>query len=130
MGGGYKWNEAMHEFSNAAAPNCKDLINSGDLLIKTVPLARTNAGPWLMPTLDTVQARSYPLTREVYYYTCQRPGQVMNPLVKEYWRFVLSREGQAAVQQDGKYLPMTAAFATEQRAKLEAGGKAAKAEGG
>ncbi len=152
MGGGYKWNEAMHEFSNAAAPNGKDLISAGDLLIKTlsedkygitytslkyltpqtktVPLARTAQGPWITPTLDTVQARTYPLTREVYYYTYQRPGQAMNPLVKEYLRFVLSREGQEAVQQDGKYLPMTAEFAAQQRAKLEAGGKVAKAEGG
>jgi len=152
MGGGYKWNEAMHEFSNAAAPDGKTLISAGDLLVKavsedkygitytsikylnartkTVPLARTDSGPFLMPTLQTVQNRAYPLTREVYYYTYQRPGQAMNPRVKEYLRFVLSREGQQCVQADGKYLPMTAAFAAEQRAKLEAGGKAAKADGG
>lgn len=54
----------------------------------------------------------------------------MNPLVKEYLRFVPNREGQEAGQRDGKYLPMTAAFAAERRAKLEASGKAAKGEGG
>ncbi|MBS0514468.1 MAG: substrate-binding domain-containing protein [Proteobacteria bacterium] len=151
MSGGYKWNETMREFGNAASPDGK-LVSAGDLLIKavsddkygitytsikylndrtkTVPLAKTSAGPFLMPTLQTVQSRTYPLTREVYYYTYQRPGQEMNPRVKEYLRFVLSREGQACVQIDGKYLPMTAAFAAEQRAKLEAGGKAAKAGGG
>ena len=47
----------------------------------------------------------------------------MNPLVKEYLRFAPNREGQEAGQRDGKYLPMTAAFAAEQRAKLEAGGE-------
>jgi phosphate transport system substrate-binding protein len=152
MGGGYKWNETMREFSNAAAPDAKALISAGDLLIKevagdrygitytslnymtpqtkTVPLAKTAQDPYVLPTLETVQARTYPLTREVYYYAVQRPGQPMNPLVKEYLRFVLSREGQQAVQRDGKYLPMTAAFAAEQRAKLEAGGKAAKSDGG
>ncbi|MFT3790850.1 MAG: substrate-binding domain-containing protein [Rudaea sp.] len=151
MGGGYKWNETMREFGNAASADGK-LISAGDLLIKavaedkygirytsikyldartkTVPLARNAAGPFLMPTLQTVQSRAYPLTREVYYYTFQNPGRQMNPRVKEYLRFVLSREGQACVQSDGKYLPMTAAFAAEQRAKLEAGGKAAKADGG
>ena len=54
----------------------------------------------------------------------------MNPLVKEYLRSAPNREGQEAGQRDGKYLPMTAAFAAEQRAKLDVGGKAAKGEGG
>lgn len=52
----------------------------------------------------------------------------MSPLVKEYLRFVPNREGQEG-QRDGKDLPMTAEFAAEQRAKLEAGGKAARGEG-
>lgn len=147
MGGGYKWNEQMREFSNAADTRTGRLVSAGDLMVraltedkygitytglqnltsavKAVPLARTPAGPYLMPTLDTVQARTYPLTREVYYYAVRKPGEQMNPLVEEYLRFVLSREGQEAVQRDGKYLPMTAEFVREQRSKLDAGGLSA-----
>jgi phosphate transport system substrate-binding protein len=43
----------------------------------------------------------------------------MNPMVKEFLRFVLSQEGQAEVQRDGKYLPLTAAMSAEQMAKLK-----------
>jgi len=81
-----------------------------------------------MPTLETVQARTYPLTREVYYYAVRKPGEQMNPLVEEYLRFVLSREGQEAVQRDGKYLPMTAEFVREQRALLAADGLSANSD--
>jgi phosphate transport system substrate-binding protein len=43
----------------------------------------------------------------------------MNPMVKEFLRYILSREGQNEVQRDGKYLPLTAAVAREQLKKLE-----------
>lgn len=43
----------------------------------------------------------------------------MNPMVKEFLRFILSQEGQAEVQRDGKYLPLTAAMVREQLKKLE-----------
>lgn len=150
MGGGYKWNEQMKEFSNAADTQSGRLVSAGDLMVralaedkygitytglryltpavKTVALAKTSAGPYLMPALETVQARTYPLTREVYYYAVRKPGEPMNPLVEEYLRFVLSREGQEAVQRDGKYLPMTAEFVREQRALLAADGLSADPE--
>jgi len=39
--------------------------------------------------------------------------------VKEFLRFVLSQEGQDAVQKDGKYLPLTAELVREQLRKLD-----------
>ena len=47
------------------------------------------------------------------------PGQKMDPMVKEFLRFILSQEGQVEVQRDGKYLPLTAAMVREQLKKLE-----------
>jgi phosphate transport system substrate-binding protein len=95
--------------------------------VKTVALARASGDPFVAPTLETVQDRAYPLTREVYYYTNRAVGKTIDPLVKEYLRFVLSREGQEAVQRDGKYLPLTATIAREQLRKLDEVGKASKA---
>jgi phosphate transport system substrate-binding protein len=43
----------------------------------------------------------------------------MDPSVKEFLRYVLSQEGQAAVMRDGKYLPLTADMVREQLKKLE-----------
>ena len=38
----------------------------------------------------------------------------MDPRVAEFLRFVVSQEGQAEVQRDGKYLPLTADVARAQ----------------
>jgi phosphate transport system substrate-binding protein len=38
--------------------------------------------------------------------------------VREFLRYILSREGQDAVQQDAKYLPLPAAVVREQLKKL------------
>jgi phosphate transport system substrate-binding protein len=155
MKGSNKWNETMREYGNktrtAVAADDKDfgtLLGAGEQMItevakdrygitytgmlyqkpgvKTVPLANTAAGPFIAPTIDTIQARAYPLTREVYYYTNRAVGKTVDPLVKEYLRFVLSREGQEAVQRDGKYLPLTAAAVREQLKKLDQVGTASK----
>jgi phosphate transport system substrate-binding protein len=157
MKGSNKWNERMKEYSNKTrAPSGTDegkdfatLLGAGEQMtadvskdrygitytgilyrnagVKTVALARASGDPFVAPTLETVQDRAYPLTREVYYYTNRAVGKTIDPLVKEYLRFVLSREGQEAVQRDGKYLPLTATIAREQLRKLDEVGKASKA---
>jgi phosphate transport system substrate-binding protein len=92
--------------------------------VKTVPLAQTDKGPYVFPSLETVQDRSYPLTREVYFYTNRAVGGKVDPLVAEYLRFVVSREGQSLVMKDGKYLPMTAEVAKAQLRELDRVGTA------
>ena len=56
----------------------------------------------------------------MFFYVNRKPGTPLDPKVKEFLRYILSREGQDAVQQDGKYLPLTAEAAREQVRKLEA----------
>ena len=157
MQGSNKWNEQMKEYSNKTrAPSSngetKDfatLLGAGEQMtadvakdrfgitytgilyrnagVKSVALASGDGGPFVAPTLETVQDRSYPLSREVYYYTNRAVGKTIDPLVKEYLRYVLSREGQEAVQRDGKYLPLTAAIVREQLRRLDDVGTASKA---
>lgn len=151
--GGYKWNETLIEYSNktrdAGGGDFGKLWVAGDQMmdalgndrygitytamlyrdkpnVKTVPLAETAAGPFVYPSLESVQDRSYPLAREVYFYTNRAVGQKIDPLVAEYLRFVVSREGQELVMKDGKYLPMTAAMARAQLKELDAIGTAAR----
>jgi len=66
-----------------------------------------------------VQNRSFPLIRDVYYYLKREKGKPIDPKLKEFLRYILSREGQDAVQRDGKYLPLTAEVAREQMRKLD-----------
>lgn len=147
FGGGYKWNESMREFSNRLYPAGKrgdfgKLWNAGDQMmkavegdkygitytsmqyrnkpnVKTVPLARTARGPYVYPTLETIQDRSYALSREVYFYTNRPAGGKIDPLIAEYLRFVVSRQGQQLVQKDGKYLPLTPELSRKQFEEID-----------
>ena len=52
-------------------------------------------------------------------YINRKPGAPLDPKVREFLSYILSREGQEAVERDGKMLPLTAAFVREERRKLE-----------
>ena len=69
--------------------------------------------------LQNLRSRAYPLFDEVYFYLDRAPGKPLDPKIKEYIRYILSREGQDAVQRDGKYLPLTAQVVREQLKKLD-----------
>jgi len=70
------------------------------------------------PTLGDVASGRYPLERYLYIYVNRQPGQPLDPLIKEFLSFVLSRDGQAMVEKD-HYLPLTAGMVAEERDKLE-----------
>ena len=88
-------------------------------LTKSLALANTAAGPYVELTLENVQNRSFPLIRDVYYYFRREKGRPVDPKVKAFLTYVLSQQGQAAIQRDGKYLPLTAEAAREQLRKLD-----------
>lgn len=70
------------------------------------------------PTLREIASGRYPLERYLYIYVNRPPGRPLDPLVREFLAFVLSRDGQALVAKD-HYLPLTAEIAAAERAKLE-----------
>src|SRR5258708_2465392 len=75
-------------------------------------------GPYVAYAIDTVRDRTYPFFDEIYMYV-DSPGGKIDPKVREFLRFVVSREGQAEVMRDAKYLPLTATLAREQLKKLQ-----------
>jgi len=140
--GSGKWNERMRAFSNMAGlKEDGSLTPGGELIMNAlgedrygiaytgIPFitARTRAlalspgtgQPYVELTLDNVQNRSYPLLRDVYYYVRRERGNPIEPKLREFLRYILSREGQQALQEDGKYLPLTAQMAREQLRKLD-----------
>jgi phosphate transport system substrate-binding protein len=66
-------------------------------LIRGLPLASCGSDRFIEPTLETIQKATYPLTRFLYIYVNKAPGKALDPTVKEFLRFVLSKEGQAGV---------------------------------
>jgi phosphate transport system substrate-binding protein len=134
-----KWNERLRIYANFVTPEGKlgrsltaDLAKdrygiayiaapTKDLPpeLKIVALANKSGGPYVPYTMETVRARTYPLYDEIYMYVDQAQDKSIDPKVKEFLRFVVSREGQEAVMRDGKYLPLTAAVVREQLKKLQ-----------
>ncbi len=65
-----------------------------------------------------VASGRYPLQRYLYIYVNRKPGQPLSPLMKEFLRFVLSRQGQSLVSRD-QYLQLPAAVDARELQKLE-----------
>ena len=87
--------------------------------IKILAVAKDDAGPAVPYSIETLQNRTYPLWGDQSFWVAIKPGERMDPKVREFIRFVLSREGQELVQKDGKYLPLTAEAAGEELAKIK-----------
>ena len=65
---------------------------------------------------DVVSGK-YPLARFLYVYVNRAPGKALDPVVREFLKFVFSKEGQEIVLKDG-YYPLPAAIVKEELAKL------------
>lgn len=90
---------------NRVTPGVKVLAIASDALAAPVAL-----------TADNIRAGRYPLDRFLLIYA----RQPLDPFVREYLRFVLSREGQGLIAADALgYLPLNAAEAAAERAKLD-----------
>ena len=63
--------------------------------------------------------RTYPMYADVFFFLDRDPVRPVDPKLKEFLRFILSREGQELVMKDGKYLPLTAEVVRDQLKKLE-----------
>jgi phosphate transport system substrate-binding protein len=76
------------------------------LNVRALPIALSGGGGFVAPTMENIASRRYPLSRVVYLYVNQAPGKPLNPLVAEFLRAVLSKEGQLAAVRDG-FLPLS-----------------------
>jgi len=86
--------------------------------VKMLALAETETGAFSSGSYEDVKSGKYPLARFLYVYINKAPGKPLDPLVKEYVKLILSREGQEVVIKDG-YLPLPASIVKEELAKLE-----------
>jgi len=87
--------------------------------LKVLPIAPHTGMPAVPLTPKNVANRKYPLIRDGYFYINKAPGQPLDPKVREFMRFVLSREGQEIIAKVGYYYPLNAEYLAEQRKKLD-----------
>jgi phosphate transport system substrate-binding protein len=85
--------------------------------VKAVAL-QTKDGSYSSGSYEDVVAGKYPLARFLYIYVNKAPGKPLDPVAREFLKFVFSREGQEVVVKDG-YMPLPAKIVAEELAKLQ-----------
>jgi len=86
--------------------------------VKALALAAKPGEPYVNDEFENVLAGKYPLARFLYVYVNRKPGEPLDPTVKQLLTYALSRAGQEIVVKDG-YLPMTAKMVAEELKKLD-----------
>ena len=85
--------------------------------VRPIPLVKEGSD-YVEPTYGNVASGKYPLSRFLYVYVNKEPNKALDPLTKEFLKFVLSKEGQEIVVKDG-YYPMSAKLVNEDRVAME-----------
>ncbi|MGQ0554172.1 MAG: PstS family phosphate ABC transporter substrate-binding protein [Planctomycetota bacterium] len=80
--------------------------------VRPVPLAAQAGEAFVEATPDNGYSGDYPLARYLLLYLNHKPGTQLDPLRREFVRYVFSKQGQSEVVKDG-YLPVPAKIATE-----------------
>jgi phosphate transport system substrate-binding protein len=86
--------------------------------VRAVQLAKTAKDPLAEPSFENALAGKYPLGRALYVYVAKKPNEPLSPVVKEFLKYVLSKEGQEIVVKDG-YGPLPPAVLEKQLKQIE-----------
>ena len=86
--------------------------------VKPLKLAAKKGGQYFGVSPDEVYSGSYPLSRYLYVYVNKAPNKPLDPLVREFLKFALSKEGQEIVVKDG-YMPIPGKVAQDELAKIK-----------
>jgi phosphate transport system substrate-binding protein len=90
-----------------------------DAGVKMLPVGESAKGPFYAPSYENVARADYPLSRLVFFNTNKAPGKPMNPVVQEFLRFILSKEGQQMVIDNAIYVPLREKQVVSSRALIQ-----------
>jgi phosphate transport system substrate-binding protein len=140
LAGSHRWNEALREFGHITRPDGSIYDHGQQALdalahdrfgiavsniryagpdVKPLAVADHDGSPYVAVTARTLIDGAYPLTRRIPAYLDRPPGQPVDPPVKEFLRYILSREGQQDIVDDGRYLPLNPAAVAAALKELE-----------
>lgn len=86
--------------------------------VRAMPLSFKGGEPYKEAEMENVLNGSYPLARFLYVYINKKPGQPLDPMVREFIKFILSRDGQEVVIKDG-FMPLPASVVDAEFKKIE-----------
>ena len=78
--------------------------------VRALPLSKKKGQPFVEPDPKHTVDGSYPLARILYVYVNKKPNQPLPPLEREFFKMVLSQQGQMVVVKDG-FVPLPATLA-------------------
>lgn len=135
----HRWNPAIREYVHVIRPDGTQYDHGQQILdaaaadrhgiaisniryanpdVRTVALSWLADGPAVQADKTTLIAQQFPLVRIIPAFIDRAPGKPVDPAVREFLRFMLSREGQQALVEETGYLPMDAAIIARQLAEL------------
>jgi phosphate transport system substrate-binding protein len=85
--------------------------------VKLLKLAKKRGKSYYAPNPKNIYAGKYPLARFLFIYVNKAPNKPLQPLISEFLKYVLSKEGQKVVLKDG-YLPLPASIAAKALAPI------------
>jgi phosphate transport system substrate-binding protein len=88
--------------------------------VRAVAIARDADSPMVEALPENAYSGEYPLARYLLVYVNCRPGSQLDPLRREFIRYIFSRNGQEDVVKDG-YYPVTAEVAKRNLASVGIG---------
>jgi phosphate transport system substrate-binding protein len=86
--------------------------------VRAVPLSEKSGATCMEATAANAYEGSYPLARFLYVYVNRNPSTQPDPLVREFVRYIFSKQGQEVVIKDG-YFPIPAPIAIEDAKKVQ-----------
>jgi phosphate transport system substrate-binding protein len=140
LAGSHRWNPALHEFAHVyradgtiydhgqqildALANDRFGIAVSNVryagpLVKAIAVAPRADAPAVGVTAETLINRTYPFARVIPFFLDRPPGRPVDPKLREFLRYILSREGQQDIVHDGGYLPLSPEAIAAQLKRLE-----------
>ncbi|HEY1066049.1 MAG TPA: phosphate ABC transporter substrate-binding protein [Pirellulales bacterium] len=86
--------------------------------VKALPVAKAEGEEPVAPTAENAYSGAYPLWRNLLIVVNAKPGEPLDPLRREFIKFIFSQEGQTAVIKDG-YIPVKGDIADKTLADLK-----------
>ncbi|MBX3749949.1 MAG: substrate-binding domain-containing protein [Opitutaceae bacterium] len=142
LGDSHRWNPAIREYVHVTRPDGSQYDHGQQILdalsadrygiaisnvryatpeVRTVALAWRPGEQAVQATRATLIAQQFPLVRIIPAYIDRAPGRPVAPAVREFVRFMLSREGQQALIEETGYLPISPLVNGRQMMELDAG---------
>lgn len=139
LGDSHRWNPEIREFVHITRPDGTQYDHGQQILdalaadpdgiaisnvryatpaVKALALAWIREGPYVEATPASLISQDYPLVRIIPAIIDRAPGQPIAPPVREFLRFVLSREGQRSLVEESGYLPLGPKVIQRQLEKL------------